>query len=195
MGYYWHKVSNADLVDRSNYTIETGKICNYCLSVVNFQTKHCKVCNKCIYRFDHHCNILNTCIGYSNYKEFIYLLLSLLVFNLSLSIFSIITIIFFFKSTESSNPDSVPQLKFSINAMIITNFINFVLSVTIELFVTFLLVFHLYLKIKSMTTYEFICKRNIATELKSMKVSSESGIGRTDIDNTRINPVTLAYSV
>lgn len=191
MAYYWHKVSNADLLDRSNYTVESGKICNYCLSVVNFQSKHCKVCNKCIYRFDHHCNILNTCIGGSNYKEFIYLLLSLLVFNLSLSIFSIHTIIRYFKTSESSKPDSITQSKFSINAMIVTNFINFVLSVTIELFLTFLLIFHLYLKLKSMTTYEFICKRNAKTEISAMKVSNEMGINRTDIDNSRINPVTL----
>lgn len=42
-----------------------------------------------------------------------------------------------------------------------------------------------------MTTYEFICKRNAKTEISAMKVSNEMGINRTDIDNSRINPVTL----
>ena len=32
--------------------------------------KHCKICDKCIYGFDHHCKWLNTCIGTRNYKYF-----------------------------------------------------------------------------------------------------------------------------
>ena len=50
--------------------------CNICKAVVGPNTKHCRMCNKCIIGFDHHCEWLNTCIGDRNYRPFIKLVLA-----------------------------------------------------------------------------------------------------------------------
>ncbi|WBY57415.1 palmitoyltransferase DHHC3 [Plasmodium yoelii yoelii] len=41
--------------------------CDIC-GFVEPQSKHCKVCNKCVSVFDHHCMWVNNCIGKKNYK-------------------------------------------------------------------------------------------------------------------------------
>ncbi|EUB64262.1 putative palmitoyltransferase ZDHHC1 [Echinococcus granulosus] len=43
--------------------------CNICeIKVTDQKTKHCRICNKCVLKFDHHCRWLNTCIGSRNYR-------------------------------------------------------------------------------------------------------------------------------
>uniref|UniRef100_H3GES7 Palmitoyltransferase n=1 Tax=Phytophthora ramorum TaxID=164328 RepID=H3GES7_PHYRM len=44
------------------------------------RSKHCRMCNQCVGRFDHHCIWFNGCVGEKNYKYFLaYLLVQLAV--------------------------------------------------------------------------------------------------------------------
>ncbi|SBS85455.1 palmitoyltransferase, putative [Plasmodium malariae] len=63
--YIHNKVNEEDLKDLCE--------CDIC-GFVEPQSKHCKVCNKCVSVFDHHCMWVNNCIGKKNYKYFVGLL-------------------------------------------------------------------------------------------------------------------------
>ena len=44
------------------------------------RAKHCRVCNICVYRFDHHCIYTNNCVGAANQKSFL-IFLSVEIFH------------------------------------------------------------------------------------------------------------------
>ncbi|TVU30687.1 hypothetical protein EJB05_22321 [Eragrostis curvula] len=50
--------------------------CTLCEAKVLQNSKHCRVCDKCVDGFDHHCRWLNNCIGKRNYKGFFILMAS-----------------------------------------------------------------------------------------------------------------------
>ena len=67
-----------------NMLYEEGKECSTCLVRKLPRSKHCRVCNNCVPRFDHHCGWINQCVGEGNYKFFILFLFV----RLSISIFT-----------------------------------------------------------------------------------------------------------
>ena len=70
------------MISKSGPTLAYDYYCLICNTHVKERSKHCGECNRCVSLFDHHCKWLNNCIGERNYKEFIYLCIS--VFSLSL---------------------------------------------------------------------------------------------------------------
>jgi hypothetical protein len=50
------------------------KYCMRCECHVALSSKHCSVCDRCCFEFDHHCIFLNNCIGTKNYRQFVALL-------------------------------------------------------------------------------------------------------------------------
>ena len=57
--------------------------CEICVCYRQERSYHCKRCNRCTEKFDHHCKYLNNCIGGKNYKLFIILLTSFILFHMS----------------------------------------------------------------------------------------------------------------
>eukprot|EP00242_Pyramimonas_sp_CCMP2087_P018325 CAMPEP_0198200874 /NCGR_PEP_ID=MMETSP1445-20131203/3778_1 /TAXON_ID=36898 /ORGANISM="Pyramimonas sp., Strain CCMP2087" /LENGTH=424 /DNA_ID=CAMNT_0043871041 /DNA_START=277 /DNA_END=1551 /DNA_ORIENTATION=- len=47
------------------------KTCTTCKIPRPARSKHCRVCNRCVGRFDHHCAWMNNCIGEKNIRYFV----------------------------------------------------------------------------------------------------------------------------
>lgn len=82
--------------------------CRTCKQVKPARSKHCTVCNSCIYLADHHCVWINNCVGMGNYMYFY----SFLCSNLLLLSYSFIRLIFiqFNKSAYNTTPTGEKSL-------------------------------------------------------------------------------------
>ncbi|CAH8465177.1 unnamed protein product [Schistosoma intercalatum] len=171
--------------------------CNLCeLPISSSRTKHCKSCNKCIADFDHHCKWLNNCIGSRNYTYFAGIItMACLSLSISTSLSLSLAVAYYSDRPygywiqayqdywQTFTNGTIEHLDYLINndgvfrifGLNSSGLVFFIIAIVgclftfcIDAFLVHLIIFHIYLYIKGMTTYEFIVlqrqKSNPSTE-------------------------------
>jgi hypothetical protein len=123
-------------------------------------SRHCKFCDKCVHRFDHHCRWLNNCVGSGNYRDFVAVLVSTLLFTSLQLVLSAVLIVRYFRSSY------FPQFKDSIGstygpafaheAYVALLCLYCVLLLPVVVLIAQLLQFHVVLLSRQQTTFEFV---------------------------------------
>jgi len=116
------------------------KWCRRCQSYRPPRASHCRICDYCVQQADHHCTFLNNCIGRRNYFVFLTFLFSTTVAMLSTLAISISHLVLI--PNIASHPEAIG------NCVVIS------LALLLGLPVMCLLVFHLRLISRNVTTME-----------------------------------------
>ena len=175
--YFWVRASAADPTDpvvianriaiRDNIPFESSRyenMCTVCNTSVGVDSKHCGNCNRCVQHFDHHCIWLNNCVGYNNYHSFIKLIIFLLIHE---------TIIIIFLARNLHKYQENRKIH-HMNMNIIGASIYLIIQAgLLAIFLINLLILHVYLYSKGITTYEFIKSRK--SSKSKVKVSIDAG--------------------
>ena len=123
--------------------------CRYCRASVQLDSKHCWDCNKCVANFDHHCPWLNTCIGTRNYVWFYISIWSFLVMLGTSSTAGCLVLVEHTK--QAQNPLGIDVIYIWVIGVILS-----VINISLCFLDLTLVVFHTYLCIRQITTYEYI---------------------------------------
>jgi len=73
---FWIRASSIDPSDPRIYGEKLAfkgnqmNYCTICRNTVEMNSKHCAKCDRCTEEFDHHCEWLNNCVGSRNYRSF-----------------------------------------------------------------------------------------------------------------------------
>jgi DHHC palmitoyltransferase len=139
---------------------EPMKYCWVCEISVAEHSMHCKYCNKCVSHFDHHCLWLNTCVGDTNYMYFYRILWSIsamLVVHIGIMLGLVIDI--FTHGATEERADA--WFNSDLSGVVLGVLIFFLVFDTICLSAAAqLLFFHVGLRRKNLTTYQFIVTDN-----------------------------------
>lgn len=158
--------SDPGLTNASLGTQSTGYKCSICQVFVRPRSKHCRVCNRCTEGFDHHCMWLNNCVGRANYPYFFALLCSTL---LLVSAHLGVSLYLFAQSFAHRALIQPLQLSryhghISINGLRVVWALTVGTSVILEGLLFDLLSFHLVLRYKGISTYDYILAQREAQQ-------------------------------
>lgn len=151
--------------------------CARCDLHVSSRSKHCRVCDKCVSGFDHHCNWLNTCIGEKNYKLFFALLCStigLICTQVCLSAYLIWRAV---AEREALERDLRASYSLANTDLRWDGFVGLVVGfAAIALLLCYvvgeLLMFHVILIIKGISTYDYILIKRRQEEAKNTSIAA-----------------------
>ena len=117
--------------------VEKGELleeyCPKCLIKINYRTKHCLICERCVEDFDHHCFWVGNCIGKKNFSLF-FIFLIFIIFNTLFNF--LITAYYVFTEMrapfgEKSN-DAFPGFYFGVNSVIYNRTVRIIVSIFIS---------------------------------------------------------------
>jgi len=132
--------------------------CVLCEVHVRKQSKHCRTCNRCVEDFDHHCKWLNNCIGGKNYAAFFWLVVATCLMILE----HFATGMYLFVSSFTRRSDIEDQLGSAFGGGL--GVVGFraaqgffcALCILPAILLGELLMFHILLQYKGMSTYDYI---------------------------------------
>lgn len=140
--------------DSSNYS----KVCRVCKTHVKLKSKHCGECDRCVENFDHHCKWLNNCIGEKNYTHFFVLIIALELMVIDQLAIGVYILVEFFRKNSIANSVnriySLSDISSPAYAAVILTIC--ILSLTVLIALAHLIALHVWLRLKKMTTYDYI---------------------------------------
>nr|XP_012421772.1 PREDICTED: probable palmitoyltransferase ZDHHC11 [Odobenus rosmarus divergens] len=159
--------------DRSKHAhVIQNQYCHLCEVTVSSKAKHCSACNKCVSGFDHHCKWLNNCVGSRNYWYFFFSVASASAGLLCLIVILLYIFIQFFIDPEElrthpyyekvSNKNTwmlfLPLFPVKTKTPVVLGIGVFVLLLDVIslLLLGHLLIFHLYLMVKKLSTFDYM---------------------------------------
>lgn len=139
---------------------EFTQVCTLCSTHVHNQSKHCGACNRCVDGFDHHCRWVNNCIGNRNFRLFIGLVITLET-AFALQVGAGVYVLQGCWSAEVKNRLTAvySPSPFALQAYLAALALFLLVSLILFLTNTQLLAFHCYLRLKGLSTYEYIMKQ------------------------------------
>mmetsp|Transcript_3486 Transcript_3486/g.8675 ORF Transcript_3486/g.8675 Transcript_3486/m.8675 type:complete len:332 (+) Transcript_3486:86-1081(+) len=149
--------TSCDPVDPRVRAVEMGRtgkedegdlpFCNTCCAHVRHNSKHCRVCNKCVHGFDHHCIWFNNCVGEHNYWAFATAIGSVAVMTGTMIA---VSVYLFFQGVL--NDDVEEGIVAASVCMLLVNVPLFLLDMQLVLF-------HMFLTSKGWTTYDYVLQK------------------------------------
>ena len=148
-----------------------------CCCNIDSSSKHCKECDRCVRNFDHHCNWVNNCIGDENYKIFFVLLILvfyMLSLNISLDMYAFLVFINRSDEEEIIMNANCKIFGFSLISAAIITIISACLNLIMTFNISYLIIMHIWLRCKGLTTYQYITSHIIKEERKSCKENNKT---------------------
>eukprot|EP01028_Stygiella_incarcerata_P009569 TRINITY_DN45845_c0_g1_i1.p1 TRINITY_DN45845_c0_g1~~TRINITY_DN45845_c0_g1_i1.p1 ORF type:complete len:443 (+),score=94.36 TRINITY_DN45845_c0_g1_i1:140-1330(+) len=134
------------------------RYCVLCKTYVDKEAKHCRVCRKCVSGFDHHCRWLNNCVAKgTNYNVFfVFLVVTLLYVLIHWSLSLYLFVEFFTNGGEQRDRiDAVYDGWEPIIFEVVWG-VSVLLGVACMYMLVDLIIFHIKLLRRGITTYQFI---------------------------------------
>lgn len=155
-----------------NNVIVRLKWCRSCKVYRPPRASHCKRCNSCIERFDHHCPWTGTCIGRRNHRYFFGFVTSTTILCAYAALCSIVQIVVFVWRATLPEKD-IRSYKYH-DMDVGQGFVQSLMSSPVSYLIIFygfimglsvggLMLFHLYLLSRNVTTYENVGKIQLQT--------------------------------
>lgn len=150
---------HSDSLSSEHKMCEEGMFfCSLCEAEVLKNSKHCRVCDKCVDGFDHHCRWLNNCIGKRNYKGFFVLMASAVILLVMQWLSGGLVLILCIVKRGEFSRQVVTKLgsSFSTVAFVIVVATCTILAMVATVPLAQLLCFHVLLVKKGISTYDYI---------------------------------------